>query len=179
MLVRAAPSVGLVELVLLESKLALTLFVFSDVLLFLGLRHHNGAVFYEAVEHERVYHDVLAVAVEVRIGVDYVFAAAQAFEDVEIDVEITANGERPAAPVVPVEVPLVMKPPAEIRLNVLERNVPHFPVYGFVAEDSALVFPSESEEAAELDLLCVAGCSVYYGRIDSPEVFNRFVVASY
>lgn len=122
---------------------------------------------------------MLTAAVEVRICVDYVVAAAQAFEDVEIDVEITADRERPAAPVVPVEMPLVMKPPAEIRLYVLKRNVPHFSVNGFVAEDSALFFAFESEYAAELDLLRVAGRSVYYGRIDSPEVFDRFVVSPY
>ena len=122
---------------------------------------------------------MLAAAVEVRTWGDDVVAAAQAFEDVEIDVEITAYRERFAAPVVPVEVPLVMKPPAEIRLNVLERNVAHFPVHGFVAENPALVFSFESEEAAELDLLRAAGCSAYNGRIDAPEVFDRFVVASY
>lgn len=122
---------------------------------------------------------MLAAAVEVRTWVDNVVAAAQAFEDVEIDVEIAAYRERFAAPVVPVEVPLVMKPPAEIRLNVLERNVAHFPVNGFVAEDSALVFAFESEEAAELDLLRVAGYSVYYRRIDAPEVFDGFVVSPY
>ena len=72
-----------------------------------------------------------------------------------------------------------MKPPAEIRLYVLKRNVTHFPVYCFVAEDSALVFAFESEEAAELDLLRAAGRSVDYRRIDAPEVFDRFVVSPY
>ena len=72
-----------------------------------------------------------------------------------------------------------MKPPAEIRLYVLKRNVTHFPVYFFVAEDSALVFSSESEETAELDLLRVAGRSADYRRIDAPEVFDRFVVSPY
>lgn len=122
---------------------------------------------------------MLAAAVELGTGVEDVVAAAQAFEDVEIDVEIAADGERPSAFVVPVEMPLVMKPPAEIRLYVLKRNVAHFPVNGFVAEDSALVFAFESEEAAELDLLRVARRSVYYGRIDAPEVFDRFVVSPY
>ena len=88
---------------------------------------------------------MLTAAVEVRICVDYVVAAVQAFEDVEIDVEIAADRERPAAPVVPVEMPLVVKPPAEIRLYVLKRNVAHFTVNDFVAEDSALVFAFESE----------------------------------
>ena len=72
-----------------------------------------------------------------------------------------------------------MKPPAEIRLYVLKRNVTHFPVYCFVAEDSTLVFSSESEQAAELDLLRVAGSSADYRRIDAPEVFDRFVVSPY
>lgn len=89
---------------------------------------------------------MLAAAVEVRTWVDDVVAAAQAFEYVEIDVEITAYRERFAAPVVPVEVPLVMKPSAEIRLYVLERKPAYFPVYCFfVAEDSTLVFAFESE----------------------------------
>ena len=122
---------------------------------------------------------MLTAAVEVRTWVYDLVAAAPAFEDVEIDVEIAAYRERFAAPVVPVEMPLVMKPPAEIRLYVLKRNVTHFPVYCFVAEDSALVFAFESEEAAELDLLRVAGRSVDYRRIDAPEVFDRFVVSPY
>ena len=72
-----------------------------------------------------------------------------------------------------------MKPPAEILLYVLKRNVTHFPVYCFVAEDSALVFSFKSEQAAELNLLRAAGRSVDYRRIDAPEVFDGFVVSSY
>lgn len=115
---------------------------------------------------------MLTAAVETRTWVDDVVANAPSFEDVEIDVEITAYRERPAAPVVPVEMPLVMKPPAEIRLCVLKRNVAHFPVNGFVAEDSALVFAFESEQAAELNLIGAACRSADYGRIDAPEVFD-------
>ena len=72
-----------------------------------------------------------------------------------------------------------MKPPAEIRRDVLKCNVPQSPVSCFVAENPALVFAFESEQAAELDLLRAACRSVYYRRIDSPEVFDRFVVSPY